>query len=95
MAVGEPVGGLQTVSAGQFLTIQPPGSMGWTIHNIMYSGAVEFYLSNGSLDLRFDTDSTAGARLGAVFHATSSLFYKIKNGGTGTIQIGWDGVQTS
>lgn len=94
MAAGDVVTGISSVAAGGTLDIKPIGAE-WVIHNIYYNqGTVEFYKTDGTNLLKFDSDTTQGARLGAVFHVTNAQWIQVKNtAGTSTL-IGYDGVQT-
>jgi hypothetical protein len=96
MALGDKVTAIQSVVATTgVLDIRPASGIEWTIHNIYYSqGTVEFYKTDGTNNIKFDSDTSNGARLGAVFHVTNSQWIQVKNtAGTATI-IGYDGVQT-
>lgn len=95
MAVGDVVTGLSSVAASGVLDIRPAAGVEWVIHNVYYSqGTVEFYKTDGTNLLRFDTDTSQGARLGAVFHCTNAQWIQVKNtAGTATL-IGYDGKQT-
>lgn len=95
MAVGDVKSGLISIVTNGVLDIRPPASEEWVIHNIFYSqGAVEFYKTDGTNLLKFDSDTTQGARLGAVFHVTNSQWIQVKNLASTTTLIGYDGIQT-
>jgi hypothetical protein len=96
MAVGDVKSGIASVAPNGVLDIQPgSASEEWVIHNIYYNqGSVEFYKTDGTNLLKFDGDSSQGARLGAVFHVTNAQWIQVKNtSGTATL-IGYDGIQT-
>jgi hypothetical protein len=95
MAVGDVVTGLSSVAASGTLDIKPASGVEWVIHNIYYNqGTVEFYKTDGTNLLKFDSDSTFGGRLGVVFHCTNSQWIQIKNTAASATLIGYDGVQT-
>ena len=95
MAQGDVVTGISSIASGAFLEIQPPTGEEWVIHNIYYSqGTVEFYKYDGVNTIKFDSDTSFGARLGAVFHVTNAQWIRVKNtAGSATI-VGYDGVKT-
>jgi hypothetical protein len=94
MAVGDVKADLQSVTNGNYLEIRPVAGEEWVIHNIYYSGQVQLYRHNGTSSIQFDTDSSSGARLGAVFHCTNGQFLRVINNAGATINIAYDGVQT-
>lgn len=95
MAVGDVVSNMAAAVANNATTnIQPSSGVEWVIHNIYYEGAVEFYIVNGANTIKFDSDTTFGARLGAVFHPTNTQYLQIKNVSGGAIDIAYDGIQT-
>lgn len=95
MAVGDVVSGLSaSVANNGTVNIQPASGVEWVIHNVYYSGAVELYTVNGANIIKFDSDTTFGARLGAVFHLNNTQYLQIKNVSGGAINIAYDGVQT-
>lgn len=94
LAAGDSTSGLQSVAAGGVLNIQPTGTNEWVIHNVYYGGAVDFNWTDGTNVLKFDSDTAAGARLGSVFHVTSTKWLQIKNTSGGAFLIGYDGVAT-
>jgi hypothetical protein len=83
-----------SVAAGAVLTIQPPTGVEWMIKNIYYSGQVAFNMTDGTNVIQFDTDGTAGAKLGFSFLLTSSYYMTVQNTGTGAIFIKYEGIQT-
>lgn len=96
MALGDVVTGLSSVIATTgTLDIKPASGVEWVIHNIYYNqGTVEFYKTDGTNYLKFDTDTTQGARLGAVFHCTNTQWIHVKNLASTATLIGYDGIQT-
>jgi Tfp pilus assembly protein FimT len=95
MAQGDVVSGLTAAVANNgTVNIQPGAGVEWVIHNIYYSGAVEYYMVNGANTIKFDSDSANSARLGAVFHLNNTQYLQMKNVSGGTANIAYDGVQT-
>jgi hypothetical protein len=100
LAIGEKVGDIQTVNNNGFLTIQAPAGTGgavpgYTVHNILYAGAVEFYHTNGTLSVKGDNDTTNGWKAGYVLNVSNTLYWQVKNVSGASMVISWDGVQTS
>ena len=94
MAVGDVVNGLSSVSASAYLDIVAGSGAEWVIHNIYWAGAVELYFYDGTNEIKFDSDTVFGGRIGAVFHCTESKRIRIKNVSAGAFYIGYDGVIT-
>lgn len=97
MAVGDVVTGISSVAATTgTLNIQPTAGVEWVIHNIYYGAGttIEFYKTDGTNAIKFDSDTSAGARLGAVFHVTNTQWIQIKNTSAGAVIVGYDGIQT-
>lgn len=97
MAVGDVVTGISSVAATTgVLDIRPATGVEWTVHNIYYNAGttIEFYKTDGTNAIKFDSDTTAGARLGAVFHCTNTQWIQIKNTSGAAVLVGYDGVQT-
>ena len=94
MAVGDVVNGLSSVSNGSYLDIVPGTGVEWVIHNIYWGNAVECYFYDGTNDVKFDSDTTYGGRIGAVFHCTETKRIRIKNVSGLSQYIGYDGIQT-
>lgn len=94
MAVGDVKSGISQVNAAEYLTIQPGAGEEWVIHNLYYADQVEMYFTDGANDILFDSDSSAGARLGACFHVNNGRYLKVKNTSSSAKVIGYDGIQT-
>lgn len=96
MAAGDVKSAISSVSAisGTY-DIKPASGEEWVIHNIYYSGGtVEFYRADGTNLLKFDSDTTQGARMGISYHVTNGQWIQIKNTSGSAILVGYDGVQT-
>lgn len=94
-AAGDVVTGISSIAANAVLDIKPSSGVEWVIHNIYYNqGTVEFYKTDGTNLLKFDSDPSAGARLGAVFHCTNAQWIQVKNTAATATIIGYDGIQT-
>jgi len=93
MAVGDVVSNLQSVSASAYLTIQPSAGVEWVIHNIYHESDIEVYFTNGTNEVKVDSESGNGDLQG-VWHVTNSYYLKVKNADTAAKLIGYDGVVT-
>jgi hypothetical protein len=94
VAAGDVYAGISSIANNAYLDIQPSSGVEAVIHDVYYAGAVEFHFYDGTNDINFDSDSSAGARLGMTWHCTNSVRVRIKNTSGGTMLIGYDGVQT-
>lgn len=94
MAAGDVFSDLQSIANNAYLDIQPSSGVEATIHNVYYAAAVEFHWYDGTNDITFDSDSSAGARLGMVWHVKNGLRLRIKNTSGVSALIGYDGIQT-
>lgn len=94
MAVGDVKSSLATLAAGGLWNIQPPVGEEWVIHNVYYAQPISFRIAGGGSTIKFDSDTTSGARLGAVFHVTNSQYLQILNDFSGENKVAYDGIQT-
>ena len=95
MAVGDVVSAISSVAAGEYLDLQPSGTVEWVIHNIYHEYDVQIEFYDGSNSLIFDTDTGAGAYARFAFHCTNSRRIRVKNThGTAAKLIGYDGIVT-
>lgn len=95
MAVGDTKSLIVSVAAVGTYDIKPPAGEEWVIHNILYNGGpIEFWKTDGANPLKFDTDNSAGGRLGMAFHATNDAWYQLKNTSAGAVIVSYDGIQT-
>lgn len=82
-----------SIAAGAYLTIQPSIDTEWAVTHIVYTGAVEFYISDSSGDDKFDSDASLGFRAFSPAYPVSNTDYlKVKNVTAGTIKVlakGW------
>lgn len=92
MATSDAIGEILAVAAGSSLNIQPTAPDEWIIHNIYIpeDALAEIYFTDGINDIL--VTSVTGSYLGYFFHASATLFLKIKNTGVETINIGYDGI---
>lgn len=87
--------GPTSTANGSYLDIQPASGDEVVIHNIYYAGAVEFEYYDGTNTIKFDSDTTSGARLVCAFHCTNSKRVRVKNVSGGSIYIAADGIYTT
>ena len=93
---GDVFSALIQVSNNAYLDIQPASAYNAVVYNIYYTGAVEFYWSDGSNNIKFDSDAYgggagSGARKGLVHHVTNSYYLRVKNVSGSAIYIGYNG----
>jgi len=94
MAVGDVVSGIASVANLVYMDIQPSVGVEIVIHNIMHESDVELYIFDGTNNLKFDSEVGMGAWCGFFFHATNTIYYRVKNV-SGVVQlIAYDGIQT-
>lgn len=95
MAVGDTVVNFSTIAAAAASTIQPVGTIEWVVHNIYCSPttSAELYLSDGSVDLLIDSNTTGGW-LDYHFHVSNARYLKVKNNSASSRSIGFDGIIT-
>jgi hypothetical protein len=94
MAVGDTIGTIASVAAGSYYNIRPGSNYEWIVHNIYYGGAVALEKYDGTHSIEFDTSIGAGIHAYYAFHCTYSTYIRIKNNGTATIFVGYDGIQS-
>jgi hypothetical protein len=63
------------------------------VHNICYTGAVEFYRYK-TTNVLFDYDPSAGNWIKQSFHISETSYLRVKNVSGGVINISWDGIYT-
>lgn len=81
------------VANNGFMTIQPPAGEEWCILKIFYEGSVEFYFTNGTNDVLFDSDTGAGHLLDKI-PVTNAHYLKVKNVSGAAQDMGYSGYQT-
>ena len=94
MAIGDVVNADSSIASSAFLTIQPGAGVEWVIHNIYHAADVELYFTDGSNDLKFDSDASMGAWTGMFFHVNNTRYLKVKNTNVAAQLIGYDGICT-
>jgi len=93
MTVGDMVSGHTTVLSGQYVTIVPAtSSVEWVIHNIYIAlgSSTEVYRTDGTTPVKLMNSSTS--LLSYEFHCSTSSYITIKNVGSTTLTIGYDGI---
>ena len=94
MVVGDVKKGIATVTAGNFMDIQPSAGEEWTIHNIFHEAEVELYVSNGTLSILFDSETQLGAWLRHAFDLANDFYLRAKNVNAASKVIAYCGKQT-
>lgn len=94
MAIGDTTTDLQTIADGARLTIQPAAGVEWAITNLYYGGAMALHRVAGALDLTYDTDTGASARLGYLLNVTNTIYIELENTNGGDSIMGYDGIVT-
>ncbi len=83
-----------TISNNASLSLQQTGTVAVVVHNINYAGAVELHATDGTNDVKIDTDSANGGWLAFAFHCTAGYWYYVKNTSGGNLVITADGIYT-
>lgn len=87
-------GGPTSVAAAAFLTIQPPVGVEAVIANVHHEGPVELYFSDGTTDLKFDSDTAGGVFRNLGVNVTNARYIKVKNTDSVGRNIAYDGIVT-
>jgi hypothetical protein len=87
-------GGPTAVAPAGYLNIQPATGSEAVVHNIYHESDVELYFSDGTYDLKFDSDAGAGVYAKYAFHVTNSRYVRVKNVAAATAYIAFDGIYT-
>lgn len=92
MALGQMVGIITEVPAGGFLDIRPSAGVEYVIHNIAVPDGTmfELYYSDGVNNIK--VDSGAASIVDVHYHASNSIYYRVKNTSSSSAAIGYDGV---
>lgn len=91
MAQGDAViGALTSVANAGSLTIQPGIGVTWMLKNINYGGAVELYLTDGTISIKIDSDGAAGEMLGKNYLLSNTQYATVKNVSGSAIYIRYD-----
>lgn len=92
MAVGRVASSGNSVGNGSYLDIKPTGTDEWVVQNIFYDQPVEFYFSNGSINIKYDSDTGAGAQTNQFVGVTTTWYLRVKNvSGSAAANIGYSG----
>lgn len=95
MAAGDVYSGLSAaVANNSYLDINPGSGVEAVITNIFYEGAVEFYWYDGTNEIKFLSDASAGALLACSLHVKNGLRVRVKNVSGAAQEMGYDGLQT-
>lgn len=96
--VGDKIQALESIAAGEDLTIQPTEGEEWVVHNVYHEGAAALYIVRGegseAVECLIDSDTELGAWTGQFFHVTNTQYLKVKNNEVAAAVLGHDGVQT-
>lgn len=96
MAAGSVVSRIQSIAASGTYDIKPQNvGEEWVIHNIRYGGQIKLSVTDGANVLDYDSDTSAGARLGLADHVNQMVWLRITNTGSTAVLVEFDGVQTS
>lgn len=86
---------IEAKANGQYLEIRPSGEEEWSIHTVMSNGAFELYKTNGVTSILSERVlSQKSALTGLHLYCTNSVYWKIKQIDTGTVNMGFDGIRT-
>lgn len=94
MAAGDAVFYSGSIANNDYLTIQPAAGTEVIVQNIYYPAAVEIERGDGTNWIRFDADTTYGAKHDRVFRASNTQYLRVKNISGASVYIFADGVQT-
>lgn len=83
-----------TISNNASLSLQQTSTQCVVIHNIGYGASVELHATDGTNDVKIDSDTSAGGWLNFAFHCTATYWYYIKNVSSGNLVITADGIIT-
>ena len=94
MAKGDVKAGISAgVADNGYMTVQPASGEEWCILGVWYEGAVELYLTDGTNDIKFDSDTGAGYWVGRL-PLTNTTYLKVKNVSGSAQDMGYTGYQT-
>lgn len=84
---------LSSVNAGEYLDIKP-GSAGveWCIHNIVCETTCELYLSNGTNEVKFDTNTANAGWINQAWFITYTNYLRVKNTSASPAYFGYTGI---
>lgn len=94
MAIGDVFSAKASKAQDAYLDIQPASGQECVIHTIYHEAECELYLSDGSTEFLFDSDTTGGAWYGLSLHVTNSLYVRIKQKNADAKEVGYDGIET-
>ena len=94
VTIGKAVTARTQLLTTQSMNIQPSGaSEEWVIHNIIvpFGGSCELYATDGTNNIKMMNLSMS---INVEFHPTNDHYYTVKNVGSTTIYVGYDGLIT-
>ena len=96
MTVGDVIIGHIIVTSAGSMNIKPSGTTTWAIQNIYIPDGVscELYRTDGSNDLLLYS-ITNSIQFAQPIHATSSVYFKVKNVSASSSYMGYDGRVTT
>ena len=95
MAIGDVFGAMAQKNQNEYLDIQPSVGQECVIHTIYHENGCELYLTDGSVEFKFDSDESGGVWYGLTLHVTNDLYVRIKQTNASASYVGYDGIETS
>lgn len=86
---------IETVDSGYHLAIKPSAGYEWSIHNVMSNKPFELYRTDGSnYILSARVFQPKSALMGLHLACTNSIWWEVKQLGSESANVGFDGIQT-
>lgn len=94
MAIGDMIGTIASVAAGSYCSLTPSAGDEWVVHNIYHGGDITLDVCSATGTVVFDSKSGSSAYNYFAFHCSEAQYIRVKNAGTASIYIAYDGVKT-
>jgi len=91
-ALGDTRGTLSSLNPSATFNLQPGSGEEYIIHNIYTSGTIDILMTSSAAKLTIETTSTN--LTGYFIHVTNTQYIQMINKESGTIIVGYDGIET-
>lgn len=83
---------IESVDASAYMDIKPGAGVEWCVHNIIAGAACELYISNGTNEVKFDTQIANSGWINQAWFLKNTVYLRVKNTSAGAAYFGYTGI---